>query len=430
MDEINNEEAGSIRRRQMAIGMALIVLMLAVAVLALRELRTTGGEHADVSDSTAVVDTMVSAETNNLVTIADTIRAGQALQLSLSRKKLPWPEVLLLVTAFNKSYDLRLSRPGHYYTVTYDTLARTITAFTYHGNKHEIYNAERTDTGFVIAKEPVYLEKAVTGAAGVVKSSLWKAMEKQGVDGAIIYNFAGIFSSQVDFLTDVREGDSFRVVYEEYLQDGKVAKLGHILAAQYKGAGTNLYAVHYRDPSGYADNYDLDGDALKKMLLRSPLDYKRISSFFTKRRFHPVLKIYRPHLGVDFAAATGTPVVSVGMGVVLEAGWSKNGYGNYIKIKHPNGYVTMYGHLSRIKKGIKRGVRVSQNQEIGYVGSTGLSSGPHLDYRMQLNGQFINPLKLNLPPAKSVEKQYKAEFSAVKDRMLQALQMFAENTKK
>ncbi len=178
----------------------------------------------------------------------------------------------------------------------------------------------------------------------------------------------------------------------------------------------------YQDPTGHKDYYEPSGKSLKKTLLKSPLNYRRISSRFSYSRFHPIFKRYQPHLGVDYAASVGTPVVTSGDGTVIFAG-RKRGFGKLIQIRHPNGFVTSYGHLSRLAKGIKRGRKVQQKDLIGYVGSTGSSTGPHLDYRVRANGRYVNPLKMIVPSAKPVSKEYLADFKRQRDNLLYAMDL-------
>ena len=220
-----------------------------------------------------------------------------------------------------------------------------------------------------------------------------------------------IYAWDIDFSSDIRSGDSVRIIVEE-LWVGEVFKgYGDILAAEFVNNGKIHEAYRYEN-DGYADYYDSKGTSLKKALLRSPLKFKYISSGFSKRRFHPKLGVYRPHLAVDYAAPTGTPVSSAGSGTVQFAGY-KGQNGRMVKIKHRGGYTTYYGHLSKIPKKIQKGVKVSQGDIIGYVGSTGLATGPHLDYRIKFNGRFVNPLKIKLPRGTSVPKKLMAEFRKI-----------------
>jgi len=294
------------------------------------------------------------------------------------------------------------------------------------------YLVEETESGnFLARKEKIPGKNVLTGTRGEIKTSLYEAMKEARLNDELIIRFADIFSWEIDFLADPRKGDSFQILWERYVDtQGKVLEEGKILAARYVNTTGAYTAVFYRDPEGHQGYYNLDGKSIYRSFLRSPLNYTRISSHFSYRRFHPILKIYRPHLGIDYAAPTGTPVSSIGDGVVVSTGWNKE-YGRYVKIKHINGYVTSYGHLSRFVSGIRSGKRVIQGQVIGYVGATGLATGPHLDFRISKNGKRLNFLKLEFPRGTPVQSAYLNEFKRVKNvytGYLQALSQNSENT--
>jgi murein DD-endopeptidase MepM/ murein hydrolase activator NlpD len=220
-----------------------------------------------------------------------------------------------------------------------------------------------------------------------------------------------IYAWDIDFSNDIRNGDSVKLIVEELWVGEAFRGFGEILSAEFINNGKSHYAFRF-DYDGYTDYFDENGKSLKKALLRSPLKFKYISSGFSKRRYHPVLRKYRPHLGVDYAAPTGTPVSAAGSGTVMFAGY-KGQNGRMIRIKHPGGYETYYGHLSRIPKKVRKGVKVSQGDIVGYVGTTGLSTGPHLDYRIKSKGKFVNPLKVRLPRGKSIPGNMMARFRKV-----------------
>ncbi len=244
------------------------------------------------------------------------------------------------------------------------------------------------------------IERPVTGEVvrleGVVESSLFGAMEAAGGGSELAVRVAQIYQWDIDFFRDLRQNDSFVVVAERQEIDGEFYDWGTIYAARFINRDRVLDAVVYPDDQGRLGYYDLEGRPLRKQFLKSPLEFSRVTSRFSTNRFHPVLKRRMPHYGVDYGAPTGTPVHVTSDGTVTLAG-RKGGGGNMVTVRHTNGYETNYLHLSRFAKGIRRGVRVSQGQVIGYVGSTGLASGPHLDYRVQLNGRWINPLSISSP---------------------------------
>jgi murein DD-endopeptidase MepM/ murein hydrolase activator NlpD len=242
--------------------------------------------------------------------------------------------------------------------------------------------------------------------AGRIESSLFGAIEAAGEEDQLAVDLADIYAWDVDFNTEIQEGDSFRVVFEKRLLDGSFARNGRILAAELTRGDRVLRAYLHEGASG-SGYYDADGRPLRREFLRSPLRFTRISSRFSRSRLHPVLNVRRPHLGVDYAAPRGTPVSATGDGVVVAAGWD-GGYGKAVRIRHANGYETLYGHLSRID--VRRGQRVSQGARVGAVGATGLATGPHLDYRMRRDGRFIDPLRLRSAPAAPVPAGERAAF--------------------
>ena len=259
---------------------------------------------------------------------------------------------------------------------------------------------------------------------GEISSSLYETVSEMEEDPRIAYLLSEIFAWQIDFSTDIRKGDYFRAIVEEYRGRDGIEKLSAIRAAEFFNRGRLYQAFRYEDPEGHVDYYDGTGASLRRKFLRSPLKYTRISSGFTRRRFHPILKIYRPHLGIDYAAPPGTPVVTVGDGEVIYAGWDR-GFGRIVKVRHNAVYVTTYGHLSRFARGIRKGKRVRQGQVIGYVGSSGLATGPHLDYRLLRRGRYVNPLTVDLPAADPVKKKYR---SAFRDVVLENLGLLDEES--
>ncbi len=272
------------------------------------------------------------------------------------------------------------------------------------------YSAELFEIPYVVEQRLVH---------GVIDSSLYEAGRRAGASPGIIMELSDIFAWDVDFSTDIRKGDTFSVLYEIATVDGRTIDAGKVLAAEVVNNGKKHAAIFFNESGGGSGYYNLQGKSLRRTLLRSPLRYRRISSYFSKRRYHPIKKRYRPHHGIDYAAPTGTPIETSGDGRVTFAGW-KRGYGNYIEVKHNSIYTTAYGHLSRIKKGIRKGRKVKQGQVIGYVGSTGLSTGPHLHYEVRQRGRHVNPLALKSAPRRSLNKAELQTFSSLR-RDLMAL---------
>ena len=255
---------------------------------------------------------------------------------------------------------------------------------------------------------------------GAISSSLYESLIKVGERADLVYNFADIFGWEIDFFVETREGDSFFVLLEKKYDDSNLVDYGRIHLVRYKGNVGDFYGVFFEDAKGHKDYYDLEGKSLRKAFLRSPLRYSRISSYFSKARFHPILRIVRPHHGIDYAAPLGTPISAIGDGIVTFAGW-KGGYGRLVEIAHKNGYKSRYGHLSGFAKGIRKGRRVSQSQKVGYLGTTGLSTGPHLHFEMLRYGKWVNPLRIIPPRAEPVKREYLERFYQIRDQCLEQL---------
>ncbi|HIE54487.1 MAG TPA: peptidase M23, partial [Chromatiaceae bacterium] len=233
--------------------------------------------------------------------------------------------------------------------------------------------------------------------------------QKAGLSDRQIMELADIFGWDIDFALELREGDQFRVLYEEQYLDGKKLRNGPILGAEFINQGKSYRAIRYTDSKGDTAYYDPDGHAKRRAFIRTPVKFSRISSRFTRKRWHPVLKKWRSHKGVDYAAPRGTPVKATGNGTVVFRG-KKGGYGNVIFLRHGGKYTTVYGHLSRFAKGVKNGSKVKQGQIIGYVGSTGLATGPHLHYEFRINGIHRNPLTVKLPKTLRLPESEMARF--------------------
>lgn len=271
-----------------------------------------------------------------------------------------------------------------------------------------------------IYREKKPMTTLIKSASGVINSSLWNTMKEQALEPMLAMELSDIYQWTIDFY-GIKKGDKFRIIYEENFVSGKSIGTGRIFAAQFVHANEDFYAFRYTQNN--EDSYfDQRGKSLKTAFLKAPLKFSRISSQFSNNRFHPVLKIYRPHHGVDYAAPTGTPVSTIGDGTVIAKGYQAAGGGNYLKIKHNSEYTTTYMHLKGFAKGISQGVRVKQGQLIGYVGSTGLASGPHLDFRVSRNGTAINPLSIKSPPTDPISKENVKSYEMHKDSLMTRLE--------
>ena len=276
--------------------------------------------------------------------------------------------------------------------------------------RNEVHLELSTD-GILVARIERPVTSEVVRLEGEVESSLFGAMDSAGGDAELAVQIAQIYQWDIDFLRDIRKGDTFVVVADRQTVEGEFYGWGTVFATRFVNNGRTLDAVVYPDDSGRLGYYDLEGKPLRKQFLRSPLKFSRVTSRFSMSRFHPVLRRRMPHYGVDYGAPTGTPVHVTADGTVTLAGRNGGG-GNMVTVRHTNGYQTNYLHLSRYGKGIRRGARVSQGQVIGFVGSTGLSTGPHLDYRVTLNGKWINPLAISSPAVKPLSADRLQRFLA------------------
>jgi murein DD-endopeptidase MepM/ murein hydrolase activator NlpD len=344
--------------------------------------------------------------------IAPNTTLETALREALSRQSIHH-----LVNAARPVYDLARLSVGRPFVVTMrpDGL---LASFTYGIDDLRTLSVRREGgelQATVLTRE---YETRVESASGIITSSLFGAVADAGEQDQLALDLASIFEWDVDFNTELQKGDSFRVAVQKLYLEGRFSGYGGIISAELARGGRTIQAVRFEGPHGL-EYFHPDGLPVKKPFLRSPLKFSRISSGFSRARFHPILKKTRPHLGVDFAAPSGTPVRAAANGVVIEAGWS-GGYGKTVRIRHSRGLETLYGHLSRIA--VKRGQPVVQGDLIGNVGSTGLSTAPHLDYRIRQRGEFVNPLKLTPPPPDRLPSRFMPAFTEARDRGLELLQ--------
>ena len=308
---------------------------------------------------------------------------------------------------------------GNKYTIyNVNDSAHTLRYFVYHKSKQDFVVLEFLEDTIIasIFSKPAISKKRVSGA--VITSSLWNAISDSELDINLALKLSDIYAWSIDFF-GLQKMDSFIVYYSELYIDNEPIGIDSIYSAIFYHANHPYYAIYFEkeDIKGY---WDLEGNSLRKAFLKAPLSFSRISSHFTYARKHPIYKTVRPHTGVDYAAPAGTPVMSIGDGVVIAKGY-KGGGGNTIKIRHNSVYTTAYLHLSKFASNIKEGTHVSQGQVIGYVGSTGSSTGPHLDFRVWKNGEPINPLKLESPPVEPIPDNLKAEFDSIKIPLIEIL---------
>lgn len=311
------------------------------------------------------------------------------------------------------------------YTVTAQVDAEgVLLGLSYLSGRDNLVRVERDGERFRAAEESAPLETHVAMKAGVIRSSLFAASDTAGIPDSVAIQLADVFGGDIDFHRDLRKGDRFSVVYEQHYVGGRPVHTGRVLAAEFLNQGKRLRAVYFDNDNGKGGYYAPDGKSLRKAFLRSPLEFSRVSSGFGMRR-HPFMKDWRAHQGVDYAAPSGTRVRSVGDGVVEFAG-NKGGYGKVVILRHQGQYSTVYAHLSRFASGLHRGTRVLQGEAIGYVGSTGWATGPHLHYEFRIGGVARNPLAITLPAALPVPKQEMAAFREQAEPLDAQLELLAD----
>ncbi len=352
------------------------------------------------------------------------VKRNQSLSTILQKHGLSVGEVYRLVEKSKDVFDVRKIRSDQAYAVftTRHSIPETC-YFVYEIDpKSYVVFDLRGDYRVTMGENPVEWRR--NELHGVVESSLWLAMSKYNADPQLAVVLSNIFGWTIDFF-GLQKQDEFRVIYEQEYVDGKSLLNFNVLGAAFRHGDSTYYAIPF-ELNGEKLYYDRAGKSLEGAFLKAPLDFFRISSRFSNSRFHPVLKRYRAHHGVDYAAPTGTPVYAIGKGRVIAKGYQAKGGGNYVKIRHNSIYTTTYMHLSRFEKGIKVGVDVAQKQVIGYVGATGLATGPHLDFRVYENGKPINPLTIKSQPQKTLKDGDLNRYEVVRDSVIRMLTLIPD----
>jgi murein DD-endopeptidase MepM/ murein hydrolase activator NlpD len=338
------------------------------------------------------------------------VRSGDSLDRLFRRHDLSVNDLHRLLKVEGAAPHLRRIRPGDTFEILHD--GATILGLTRRIDETRSLVVSTGERGFVadFLEHPVEIRTART--TGQITSSFYAAGLAAGLSDGTIMRLAGIYAWDIDFALDLRRDDWFAVVYEEVWQDGEKLRDGEIVAAEFSNQGRSYRAVRFADEDGRPRYYTPEGESMRKAFLRAPVDFSRVSSNFNPNRLHPILKTRRPHQGVDYAARTGTPIMAAGDGRVISSG-PNGGYGNTVVLQHGSNVTTLYAHMSRIAPAARVGRRVRQGQIIGYVGMTGLASGPHLHYEYRVNGVHKNPRTVELPKAEPVPAARRAEFAAV-----------------
>ncbi|MCB1836555.1 MAG: peptidoglycan DD-metalloendopeptidase family protein [Alcanivoracaceae bacterium] len=352
------------------------------------------------------------------------VKSGDTLAKLLRNQGVSAADIHQLVTSSDDAKSLANIRPG-------DTLrfamgdGGQLVALQQQLSRIETVTAERTDDTWQLTRIARDYDRQVTYAEAIIDDSLFLAGQQAGMTDNLIMQLANIFGWDIDFVMDIRKGDHFRLLYEELFLDGEKVGDGNILMAEFWNQGRHVTAFRYETKSGDTDYLDLKGDSLRKEFIRSPVSFTRISSRFSTGRYHPVLHKVRAHKGIDYAAPRGTPVKAAGDGKVIHAG-NKGGYGRTVIVQHGQSYTTLYAHLNGYAKGIRTGKRVRQGDVIGYVGSSGLATGPHLHYEFRLNGVHRNPLTVPLPKARGIPDNERKEFLVHANKLRNQLALHAE----
>ncbi|MCE5270506.1 peptidoglycan DD-metalloendopeptidase family protein [bacterium] len=376
------------------------------------DLDSSGGPHA-ARDSSSIIRWLVEP-----ISTLDKVRVGDTFETLLRRNGIDYDRMLQMIQCARPLYNLNRVVVGREikfifqneklaaleYEIDPDRTLRLTCADT----MAEVdWNAELVETEYQVREREV---------SGTIENSLYQSVVDVAGQPELAMRLSEIFAWQIDFHSDVQKGDRFKLIYEEKVHPKGTAKVGEIFAAVYQSAGRDFYAIRYTNKDGSQDYFDLDGLSMRRKFLKSPFKYMpRISSRFTYSRFHPILKIRRPHLGVDYAAPAGTPVLALGDGRVTFSG-RKGGFGNFILLKHNGMYATGYGHLQKIL--VHSGTTVRQGQVIGLVGSTGLATGPHLDFRFFRNGTPVDPLKVDIPNGDPIDKSVLSAYKSHRDEMV------------
>lgn len=349
------------------------------------------------------------------------IESGMSLSVAFEQADIGYSVMLSILNADEQAGALERLRSGdklHFFTEP--DAEQPLTRLEYPMNVEQVLVVERQDDEWHVQIEELPIEIIEIAAGGDVRGSLYQSAVSAGVPPAQVMQLADIFGWKIDFLRDVRDGDSFKLIYQSRERDGEHLSNGRVVAAEYTNRGETFQAVFYQDDEGNGGYYEPDGSSLERGFLRYPVEFTRISSEYDLERLHPIHGTVREHIGVDLAAPSGTPIHAAGDGEITFQGW-KHGYGRVVEIRHDSTYETLYAHMSRFNSNQSRGSRVSKGDVIGYVGMTGDATGPHLHYEFHVNGQHTDPLKVDLPEANQIDDADLDRFKAAIEPMVEAM---------
>ena len=361
-------------------------------------------KNLPLNDKFAISGISSSKSINNV------IAEGETLSAVFNKYGLNIDELFAIDQAAASVHKLKELHPGRPYNIIVDD-KNSINSFSYGIDDNNILKIERVDGVFRAGKSSVPYESRILTIGGQIEDNLISAIGTQTEDHLLALQVSDILAWDIDFTCDLRTGDTFKIVVEGLYLDGKFKKYGKILSTEFIN-NKQKYQAYRFEYDGSAGYYDASGKSLRRAFLKAPLSFRRISSSYTRKRLHPILKIYRPHHGVDYVAAAGTPVSATADGTVVSAGYQGD-YGKLVVITHRNGYKTFYGHLSRIKNDLRQGSQVKQSDVVGYVGATGLATGPHLHYEIRQGGARINPLRFKVDAGQAIPFALMAKFQKV-----------------
>lgn len=401
------------------IGLLFLVFMLLFTLLNFSNCNPANGDSVEIeTEREPTIE--YGIVTDSFKVIKGLIKPGQVLGEILYLNHIDHPEIDQIVKKSKGIFDVRRAKAGHPYTVLCTNDSNAIAQYFIYEESHINYVVFdlRDEINVYRGEKEVEIRKRT--ASGEITSSLWNAIMDNNMSPALVMELSNIYAWTIDFFR-IQKGDRFRVHYDERFVEGQFVGIGRIWAAKFTHQSEDFYAFYFKEEGeNFGDYFDEESKTLRKAFLRAPLNFSRISSKYSKRRKHPVTGRVKPHLGTDYAAPKGTPILSTANGRIVEARHKRNN-GNYVKIRHNNTYTTQYLHMSKIKSGIRPGVHVKQGDVIGYVGSTGLATGPHVCYRFWKNGVQVDPYKQKLPPSEPMKEQSKAPFKLVKDSLIQYL---------
>jgi len=405
------------------IAYVLFLLFLGILISINPACKKTTGAHSELLPTDSItapkaVHTKYGISYDSFNVIEGKIRRNQFLSDLLTEYGVPYPAINRVVQLSREVFDVRKIKRGNPYVVfqTKDSLKKTM---------YVVY--EHTPTDYIVFdlgdsinvyKETKQIIAEQKTASGIISTSLWNTINEKNLNPVLVNDLSEIFAWSIDFF-GLQKGDSFKIVYEEQYVDSTSIGISKIYAAWFNHMGEDFFAIPFVQKNRESF-YDIEGNSLKKAFLKAPLRFSRISSGFSNSRLHPILKIRRPHHGVDYAAPIGTPVHAIGDGKIIKTGYY-GGAGRMVKIRHNSVYTTAYLHLSRYGRGIKSGKYVKQGEIIGYVGSSGLSTGPHLDFRFYKQGNPINPLKVKAPPVEPVSEENREDYEKIKSVIIDLL---------